>query len=57
MLSTAVATSMHSRFPVQFAKISGDATCSTEDACEVSLLMGELCMHAFMLALHCFEAR
>ena len=37
---------MHLRCPVQKAEISGNATCSTEDACEVSLIMGELCMHA-----------
>jgi hypothetical protein len=37
---------MHLRFPVQQGKISGDATCSAKDACYVSLLVDELCMHA-----------
>jgi hypothetical protein len=38
--------SMHSRFLAQDATISGDATCSARFACRVSLLLGELCMHA-----------
>jgi hypothetical protein len=47
---------MHLHFSVQKAKISGDATCSAESACQVSLLISELCMHACSPLLRCVLA-